>query len=117
MKPLPLVAVLTLVAGCRNPDPSEVDAARGAFPSPNGPSPIVTGTVLEARTGRPVAGARVRGPGGVEATSDAQGRFVLRGLHLGASGELVGTSKAAGQGRNVLRELEGGPLEVVLYLR
>ena len=49
--------------------------------------------------------------------ASARGRFVLRGLARGAAGELVATSEAGLSGKNLLRPLEGGPLEVVLYLR
>lgn len=119
MKPflLFLAAVAPAVA-CRNPPASEAgEGARGAAPVASGPGPIVTGTVLDARTGKPIPGALVRGPGGVETKSDARGRFVLRGLAPGASGELVGTTVAGLSGKNLLRVLEGGALEVVLHLR
>jgi hypothetical protein len=111
----PLFALALLLApACRNPtgDAGEIPAA----PPPAGPGPLVTGTVVDARTGRPVAGARLQGPGGVEATSDARGRFLLRGLALGASGDLVATWDGL-SGRNRLRALAGGPLEVVVHVR
>jgi hypothetical protein len=118
VKTLPLLAAfLALVAACRNPAPPEEDRADGSVLAPGGPAPIVTGTVLDARTGRPISGALVRGPGGVETRSDERGRFVLRGLAVGASGELVGTTAAGLSGKNLLRALEGGALEVVLHLR
>jgi hypothetical protein len=121
MKPLPsawlFVACLALASACRNPTEGEPGSVFGTAPAPSGPGPIVTGTVVDARTGKPIAGALVRGPGGVETQSDARGRFVLRGLVLGASGELVGTTEAGLSGRNLLRALEAGPLEVVLHLR
>jgi hypothetical protein len=116
MKVALLGAALALLGACRNPGADDPDAARVQAPAPAGPAPIVTGTVLDARTGKPIAGALVRGPGGVETKSDASGRFVLRGLALGASGELVATSDGL-TGKNLLRTLEGGPLEVVLHLR
>lgn len=117
-----LACVALLASGaflaCRNPAAVEAASGGGQPPSAqNGPGPVVTGTVLDARTGKPVAGARVCGPGGVEARSDAQGRFVLRGLALGASGELVATTEAGLRGKNLLRPLASGPLEVVLHLR
>jgi len=116
MKRLPLLTLLVLVPACRNPTESNGEGAHAGAPAATGPAPLVTGTVLDARTGKPVAGARVVGPGGVEAKSDAQGHFVLRGLALGAEGELVGT-EAGRTGKNRLRALASGPLEVVLYLR
>lgn len=113
-----LCVCAALAAGCRNPaSPDEGGLPYGVAPAVSGPGPIVTGTVLDARTGKPVAGALIRGPDGVETRSDARGRFVLRGLRLGASGELVGTTEAGLAGTNRLRPLESGPLEVVLHLR
>lgn len=119
MKPLLLLlAAVTLTSACHNPPTSAAgEGARSAPPAVAGPGPIVTGTVLDARTGKPIAGALVRGPGGVETKSDTHGRFVLRGLALGVSGDLVGTSAAGLSGKNRLRELASGPLEVVLHLR
>lgn len=118
MKPHLALASLFLVLACQEPKPAGGEAlllpAAGAA---TGPTPVVTGTVLDARTGKPVAGATVRAPGGQTATTDARGRFVLRGLAAGTSGELVGTTEAGLAGKNLLRPLEGGPLEVVLYLR
>lgn len=113
---LALLASAALLA-CHNPRSVRAGAEEASAPSTSGPSPVVTGTVLDARTGKPVAGALVRGPGGVEARSDAGGRFVLRGLALGASGELVATTEAGLRGKNLLRPLASGPLEVVLHLR
>jgi hypothetical protein len=114
-----LVAACAALAACRNPSEAEDGSSREFGPAPvaRGPAPIVTGTVLDARTGRPVAGALVRGPGGAEAESDARGRFVLRGLALGVEGELVATTEAGLSGKNHLRPLASGPLEVVLHLR
>lgn len=113
-----LVLCAALALACRNPEGSS-EAELGAKPASgaSGPAPVVTGTVLDARSGKPIAGALVRGPGGVEAKSDARGRFVMRGLALGASGELVGTTEAGLSGKNLLRPLESGVLEVVLHLR
>jgi hypothetical protein len=115
--PCTLLLCLVLLGACRNPEGGDA-AALGAAPAGrSGPAPVVTGTVLDARTGKPIAGALVRGPGGVEAKSDKSGRFVLRGLALGAAGELVGTTEAGLSGKNLLRPLESGLLEVVLHLR
>lgn len=112
-----LIAAAALGSGCHNPSSSPEEGSHGAAPAMAGPAPVVTGTVLDARTGKPIAGAVVRGPGGIETKSDAHGRFVLRGLAPGVSGELVGTSESGLTGKNLLRALEGGPLEVVLHLR
>jgi len=118
MRPLLLLVLLLAgLAACRNP--ASEDPAAGAEPSAHqiGPAPVVTGTVVDARTGKPIAGALVRGPGGLETKTDRAGRFVLRGLARGASGELVATTEAGASGKNLLRPLEGGTLEVVIHLR
>jgi hypothetical protein len=118
MNTLALTLFVALAAGaCRNPDSSADESHARPASVATGPAPVVAGTVLDARTGKPIAGALVRGPGGVEAKSDAQGRFVLRGLALGATGELVATTESGLTGKNPLRALEGGLLEVVLHLR
>jgi len=118
MKPHLALASLFLALACQQPPPASGEAlllpAEGVA---SGPAPVVTGTVLDARSGKPVAGATVRAPGGQTATTDRQGRFVLRGLPAGTSGELVGTTEAGLTGKNLLRPLEGGALEVVLYVR
>jgi len=111
------VAAALLVAACHNPSATETLERAGSPSGRSGPGPVITGTVLDARTGAPIAGALVRGPHGVEARSDEHGRFVLRGLALGESGELVGTTEAGLRGTNRLRPLEPGALEVVLHLR
>ena len=82
-----------------------------------GEAPVVVGTALEASTGKPLADARIEGPGGARATTDASGRFVLRGLTLGQEGELRGTAESGLTGSNRLRPLKAGRLEVVLFLR
>ena len=114
-----LHALLALAAlsACHNPDGARSDSGAPGALAPVGPAPVVTGTVLDARTGKPISGARVVGPGGLETHSDAQGHFVLRGLALGTEGELVGTTEAGLKGKNHLQALAGGELEVVLYLR
>ena len=65
----------------------------------------ITGTVIDAASGAPVAGARVEGPGGTQTTSDAHGRFTLTGLPVGSEGELVARSDDGAEARNRLRPL------------
>jgi len=118
MKPHLALVSLFLVLACQQPPPATgEDLLLPAGGAALGPAPVVTGTVLDARTGKAVAGATVRAPDGQTATTDARGRFVLRGLAAGTSGELVGTTEAGLTGKNLLRPLEGGSLEVVLYVR
>jgi len=74
---------------------------------------VVTGTVLDAASGEPIAEARVEGPGGAHTTTDRHGRFELR-LAAGTSGELRAAASAERSARVVLRPLEAGRLEVVL---
>lgn len=118
MRPLLLLVLLLAgLAACRNPSADDPAATAAPAAHPTGPAPVVTGTVVDARTGKPIAGALVRGPGGLETKTDKAGRFVLRGLARGVSGELVATSEAGLSGKNLLRPLEGGALEVVIHLR
>jgi hypothetical protein len=77
----------------------------------------ITGTVVDADSGAPVAGASIEGPGGARASSDAQGRFTLSGLPVGVEGELVARGQDGAEARNRLRPLRPGTLEVVLRLR
>jgi hypothetical protein len=113
-----LVAASLALAGC-----SGSGAERQGSSSVHGEPPatgtaIVTGTTLDAATGQPLEGVVVTGPGGVSATSDAAGRFVLKGLPEGASGELHARSRDGGQTAvNVLQALRNERLEVVLHLR
>ena len=114
------ILTLWLVAGACGSSPD----ADGSGAGPDsisfdyvGEAPVVVGTALEASTGRPVAGVQIEGPGGARATTDASGRFVLRGLAVGMEGELRGTAESGLTGVNRLRPLKAGQLEVVLFLR
>jgi hypothetical protein len=111
-----LLLVLALAA-CHNP-PAVDESGRSPLSASDhsGPRPTITGTVVDARSGKPVAGAVVRG-GGVETKSDARGRFELRGLERGWEGDLLATTEGGRNGKNRLRALEGGTLEVVLFVR
>jgi len=105
------------LGGCRHAQASEQPASPyGRAPLAAGPAPVVTGTALDARSGKPLANVLIRGPNGVETKSDERGRFVLRGLALGSEGELSGSTESGLSGRNLLRPLESS-LEVVIYLR
>jgi len=112
-----LLALLVALAACHNPPADDSVRSPLSASDHSGPRPVVSGTVLDARSGKPVAGAVVRGADGVETKSDARGRFVLRGLERGWQGDLVATTEAGLTGRNRLRALEGGNLEVVLFVR
>ncbi|MEW6072233.1 MAG: carboxypeptidase regulatory-like domain-containing protein [Planctomycetota bacterium] len=92
--------------------PAEAAARIGA-----GPPPLVQGTVVEAATGKPLAGALVRAPGGQEVRTGADGRFVLAGLPAGTAGELAARTASGLAGRVRLRPLAPGTLEVVLFVR
>ena len=108
-----LLAALALApAGCAE-EGGRADAAPGA----EARSASVTGTVVDADTRAPVAGASVAAPGGARAKTDARGRFRLDGLAPGLSGELVASGPEGGEARLPLRPLRTGTLEVVLHLR
>jgi protocatechuate 3,4-dioxygenase beta subunit len=111
------LALVLALAACHNP-PAMDESSRSPLSASDhsGPHPTITGTVVDARSGRPVSGALVRG-GGVETKSDARGRFELRGLERGWEGDLVATADGERTGKNRLRALEGGTLEVVLFVR
>jgi hypothetical protein len=103
------------VGGGRAPEPGSALGAAPAHRIQAGP-PVVTGTVIAASSLAPLAGATVVGPSGQQTVTDARGRFSLRGLAAGASGDLTASSGDL-QGSVRLRPLAGGRLEVVLYLQ
>ncbi len=118
MKPLLWIgpAAALLLAACGAPKGSSDEGAPQALAAGGGSPVVVVGTTLEAASRTPLAGVRVEGPGGVVAESDADGRFVLRGLSPGAQGDLLATADGlAGSLR--LRPLRRGRLEVVVFLR
>ncbi len=85
--------------------------------APRGGPASVRGTVLDAASGRPLAGALVQGPGGAQAVSDREGRFALERLPVGGGGEVVATTDDGRSGTNRLRALREGVLEVVVFVR
>jgi hypothetical protein len=100
------------------PDPAAGGAGPGSGGSAAAAGPaIVRGTVLDASSGRPLAGVLVQGPGATRATSDKDGRFELQHLPVGAAGEIVATAQDGRSGRNRLRAVREGVLEVVLFVR
>ena len=112
--------ILLLCLGACGTDSAEraASSAPAATASPlTARAAVITGTVVDARTGAPVAGVPVEGPGGAQAVSDASGRFTLSGLPVGVTGELVARSEDGAEARNRLRALRAGTLEVVLLLR
>ena len=78
---------------------------------------VILGTALEASSRRPLEGVVIEGPGGTQARSDAEGHFRLTGLRAGMSGVLVARTPDGLSGRNPLRPLAAGELEVVIFLR
>ncbi|MEY2745666.1 MAG: CarboxypepD reg-like domain [Planctomycetota bacterium] len=80
---------------------------------------IVQGSVVDARDGAPLAGARVDYVGaareGVGATTDEEGRFSLEGLPAGATGQLRATLEGR-ESAIELQALRAGHLNVVLHL-
>ena len=113
------VIASTLLLGCGTSQHASDTGSGGVSPlAPNvqaGP-PVVVGTVVEATSGAPVAGATIVGPDGIETVTDAEGRFRLKGMAPGASGDLKATAGLL-EGSVRLRPLAGGRLEVVLHVR
>lgn len=119
MKTALLLALVALLSCCRSDEgrassSSPSSAWSNAAARPGEPA-VVAGTVVDASTGEPVAGAVVRGPNDARAKTDSKGRFTLEGLAAGAEGELVGESDGR-RGTLRLRPLRPGRLEVVLHL-
>jgi len=77
---------------------------------------VVTGTVLDAATGDPVAGAHVEGPAGTRADSGKDGRFKLAGLRERDEGEVVARTDDGRAASVRLRPLAPGGLEIALHL-
>ena len=113
-----LIALLS-AAACRSSKEEEENEAAApllaAVDLEAGP-PVIVGTVVEASSGEPVAGARVVAPDGTAAVTDAEGRFLLKGLALGTAGDLVATAGGR-RGAVRLRPVSEGRLEVVLHVR
>jgi hypothetical protein len=85
-------------------------------PEPGDTAIQVIGHVLDRSTGEPIVGARLEAPGGRTAVSDASGFFVISGFTPGEEGELRATLGKDRSTSTLLRPLEPGRLEVVLYL-
>ena len=110
------LASVVCVGACSDRGAGSAPAGSGSSTAPSGDRASVAGTVLDASSGEPVAGARVRAPSGAEATTDAQGRFLIEGLEPGLSGELKARSEDGREASSPLRPLRAGRLEVVLHL-
>jgi hypothetical protein len=107
-----LAALLGLASACG----SHRDEVRSNAPA-RGAEAVVVGTVLDASTGEPLGGLRVRGPRGTSAVSARDGHFELRGLREGESGELVIELPGGATQRQLLRDLSPGSIEVVIHVR
>jgi len=103
------------VSGCGTglkAEETEGDAAdRAASPA------VLLGTVIEAGSGKPVAGAWIEAPSGERAETDENGRFRLQGVPLGTEGFLQAGTEGGLIGKNLLRPVTSGELEIVIYLR
>ena len=103
---LALVALLVLA----------LTGACGGPKSRPGAEIAVTGTVLDAATGEPVAVAHVEGPAGARATSGKDGRFKLEGLREKDEGEVVARTDDGRSASVRLRPLVPGGVEIALHL-
>lgn len=114
------ILLLFLLACCgapRSREAASVSALSEAALLQRGEPPRVLGTVIDAASGAPVAGARVIGPLGASTESAEDGRFEIAGLAFGVGGVLEAQAAEGRVGRVLLRPLEGGPLEVVIFVR
>ncbi len=80
----------TGVGGSNVDGPASADRMSGDAPATDGPAPdgavatgMVQGRLFVAGTAMPIAGGTVRAPGGLSATSDAQGAFQLPAVPAG----------------------------------
>lgn len=105
---LALVAAASFGGACGSGEPARGAASTSVV--------SVTGSVLDTRTGEPVADATVRGPHETRARTDDRGRFALHGLQLGDAGELTARAEDGRTGAVALRPLRGGALEVVIHV-
>lgn len=117
---LSLALIATALAACA--------PTTGGAGSPNASSRVdlrdrgattasISGTVLDAKSGEPVAGAEITGPGGSKARSDAKGRFVLGELEVGAEGAVEARLSDGRKARVTLLPLANARLEIVLHVR
>lgn len=115
---LACLALAAALAGACGTDGAErASGGPGGASAESARAATISGTVVDAATGTPVAGVTLRGPAGSQATSDPQGRFILPDLPVGAEGDLIAEGKDGAQARNRLRPLRAGVLEVVVHLR
>jgi len=111
-----LLAILALgLSGCACCDDATSSSSGAAAATVGAAS--VQGTVVDAATRAPVAGAQVTAPDGSRARSDDAGRFAIADLAPGLEGDLVAEGPDGRVGRVPLRPLRPGPLEVVVHLR
>jgi len=81
-----------------------------------GAEAIVTGTVLDAATGTPLADVRIEGPHGARAVTASDGRFEMEGLREGDEGQVLAQTSDGRRGSVTLRPLPAGRREVVLHV-
>ncbi len=111
-----LVALLPVVCACHNKGEAGSPGETSRPESPAEGSAIVCGSVIDLKSGAPAAGVSVVGPGGKTTRTDGQGRFELRGLALGATGEVRARADDGREAVNVLLPLGHERREIVLHL-
>lgn len=111
-----LLALLASLCACQDKgeagSPGETIQPR----LPAAGSAIVCGSVIDLKSGAPLAGVSVAGPAGKTARTDDQGRFELRGLPLGTAGEVRARADDGREAVNVLLPLGHERREIVLQL-
>jgi hypothetical protein len=111
-----LVLLGCVLFACQRPTDS-VRVGGSSFPAPPvAGTAIVCGTVFDLKTGAPAADVAVSFAGGKAAHTDAQGRFEIQGLELGASGEVLARSSDGREGTVKLLPLGSERREIVLNL-
>jgi hypothetical protein len=85
--------------------------------SHGGGNAVIVGSVVDAANGKPVADARVEGPGGRSTRSDERGRFELSGFEIGTTGEVKASTSDGRTAVVSLRRLAAERLEIVLHVK
>lgn len=118
VRPGPLALVFALASfGACHPPSSGVQVGGTLYPAPPPEDgAVVCGTVMDLSTNRPAEGVDVTAPAGRSARTDEEGRFEIRGMALGAFGELLAQSSDGRRAELTLLPLGRERREVVLYL-
>ena len=104
------------LAGCQHQAESVTVGGTLLPAQPAAGTAVVFGTVFDLKTGDPAAEIEIVLPGGKSARSDAQGRFLLLGLAIGTTGEVIARAADGREAHLALPALGNERREIVLHL-